>query len=263
MSDAVIVKQDSAIVDLILNRADNRNAMNVELMDGISSAVDEIEKMRGARVVIMRGEGKGFSAGLDLMGINQTIERFGENWRNHAFPLTQGWQDILDKLEQLALPTICLIHNYCIGGGTEIALACDFRIVAEGTRLSLPETQLGLIPDVGGTSRLTRLVGPSRAKEIIMSGNLIDLERALQWGMINYLVPESELMTKARELAEEICLSAPLAVNFTKRIINDMTSIEDGLRLEAWAQSVLMKTKDFEIGMQARISKEKPDWSGE
>lgn len=145
----------------------------------------------------------------------------------------------------------------------EIALACDFRIVAQGTRLSLPETQLGLIPDVGGTSRLTRLVGMSRAKEIIMAGNFIDLERACNWGMINYLVPEAELTTKAHELAQEICLSAPLAVNFTKRIINDMTSIEAGLRLEAWAQSVLMKTKDFEIGMQARISKEKPEWTGE
>lgn len=263
MDSAIKIEQQGMIVEMILNRPENRNTMNVELMDAISDAVDEIEKLQSARVVIVRAEGKGFSAGLDLMGINQTIERFGENWREHLFPLTQNWQEALTKLEKLSLPTICAIHNYCVGGGMEIALACDFRIVADDARLSLPETQLGIIPDVGGTSRLTRLIGPSHAKQVIMSGNFVDLDNALKWGMVNYVVPTDELMNKARELAEEICLSAPLAVNFTKRIINDMTSIDDGLRLEAWAQSILMKTNDFEVGMQARISKDKPEWTGQ
>ena len=142
-------------------------------------------------------------------------------------------------------------------------LACDFRIVAERTKLSLPETRLGIVPDVGGTVRLVKLIGPSRAKEVILTGGNIEPEKAEQWGMVNYVVPKEELMNKANELAEELKLSAPLAVNYAKRVINDIMDVQRGLNVEAWAQSALFRSEDFTNGVQAMLTKTYPvEWKG-
>ncbi len=262
MNSPIHITQDGHVMELVLNDPENRNTINVPFMDALSQAVDEIERLEDARVVLMRAEGKGFSAGLDLKGIHHTIERFGENWRDNLFPLTEAWQAVMNKVEQCSLPVIALIHNYCIGGGMELALACDMRIVTEGTRLSLPEAQLGIVPDLGGTSRLTRLVGASRAKELIMTGRDMDLDNAEAWGLVNYVVSEDELLQKGRELAEELCLSAPLAVQYAKRVINDITDVSAGLRLEAWAQNALISSEDFEQGIQATLMKQSPNWKG-
>lgn len=262
MSNFILTRRRDSIIEIVLDRADKRNAINWPMMTELDAAITATETMAGARAIVLRGEGSGFSAGIDLMGFQDVTERFGENWRDNLFPLTQAYQAVVNKFERCSLPTIALLHGYCLGLGFELALACDFRIVAEGTKMGLPESRLGMIPDVGGTTRLTRLVGPSRAKELVMTGRNIDLANAERWGIVNSVVPHNELLSKGEALAAEIAQAAPLSVSYAKRVIDGMTDVERGLQLEAWAQAQLMRTQDFEIGVQAMLTKQKPEWKG-
>lgn len=249
---------------IILDRVDERNAVNLPMVQEIERALDGAEKAFNdgvARVLLVRAEGRAFSQGIDLNALDDYVELYGDRWRENLFATTRTLQDVLTKLERSSLPSICLIHGYCIGTGFEIALACDFRIAAERTRISLPETRLGIVPDVGGTVRLVKLVGASRAKEIILTGRTIDLNRAEQWGVVNYVVPKDSLMTKAFELADELRLSAPMAVNYGKRIINDIVDVQRGLNIEAWAQAALFRSEDFQAGVEAMRTKSYPvEW---
>jgi enoyl-CoA hydratase/carnithine racemase len=262
MPSLIEIRQRDSLIEITITRPEKRNAINWPMMEDLSAVIDSVERTKGARVVLLRGEGTGFSAGIDLMGFGDLIERFGENWRENLFPLTAAYQAIVNKFERCSLPIIALLHGYCLGLGFELALACDFRIVAEGTKIGLPETRLGIIPDVGGTTRLTRLIGPARAKELIMTGRNIDLNDAERWGLVNYVVPVKELMSKAENLASEISQSAPLAVSYTKRVIDGLSDLERGLSLEAWAQSVLMRSEDFANGTQAMLMKQPVEWKG-
>jgi 3-hydroxypropionyl-coenzyme A dehydratase len=128
--------------------------------------------------------------------------------------------------------------------------------------MGLPETRLGIIPDVGGTTRLVRLVGPARAKEIIFTGRHFGMDYAERWGIVNYVVAQEDLMTKAETLAEEINLSAPLAVGMAKRVIDGLSDVDRGLMLEGWAQSQLMSSEDFMEGAQSFMMKRPPNWKG-
>jgi enoyl-CoA hydratase/carnithine racemase len=251
---------------ILLNREEKRNALNRAMMEEIGKALDEAEKAYNqgeARVLIIRAEGRAFSSGIDLSDMDGYVELFGEQWRENLFATTRLLQDILTKVERSSLPSIAALHGYCLGMALEMALACDFRIVAERTKLSLPETRLGIVPDVGGTARLVKLIGPSRAKEVILTGANVDLEKAEAWGMINYVVPKDELMTKVNALADELKLSAPLAVNYGKRIINDMMDVQRSLNIEAWAQAALFRTSDFEAGVMAVLTSTYPvEWKG-
>jgi enoyl-CoA hydratase/carnithine racemase len=232
------------------------------MMTELDAAISEVEKMSGVRAVLLRGAGPVFSSGIDLTAFDQMVERFEENWRENLFPLTTAYQAILNKVERCSLPVIALLHGYCLGLGFELALACDFRIAAQETRVGFPEARLGLIPDVGGTTRLTRLVGPARAKEIIMTGRHLDLDCAERWGVVNDVVSPDTLLERGRALGAEIAQSAPLAVSYTKRVVDGIADLEHGLQLEAWAQSVLMRSQDFEIGVQAMLTKQTPQWKG-
>jgi enoyl-CoA hydratase/carnithine racemase len=264
IQDEAFVKayQDGPIYEIVLTRPEKRNAMNVALMTQLESAIDAAERCQGVRVVIVRGEGKGFSAGIDLLGFNDMIDTFGDNWQQNLFPMTARYQSILGKFERSTYPTILVAHTYCIGMAFELALACDFRIVAEDTKLGLPETRLGLIPDVGGTARLTRLVGVGLAKELILTGRTFDAAYAQANGIVNYAVPHDDLMTKAHDLAAELIEAAPLAVSYAKRVINAVADLERGLNAEAWAQSILIRSDDFATGAQAMMLKQKPEWQG-
>ena len=145
----------------------------------------------------------------------------------------------------------------------ELALACDFRIATSRTKLGLPEARLGIIPDVGGTVRLVNLVGPARAKDLVMTGRTIDAQQALTWGMLDAVYGKEELDAGVAELVENLCASAPLAVSYAKRVINDISDHARGLQLEAWAQAQLFRTEDFRNAVQAMIDKSYPvDWEG-
>ena len=258
----VLTQQKDHIYEIILNRPDKRNAMNYELMRGLETAIDDAEKCSGVRAVVVRGEGSTFSAGIDLLGFNDMMAVFGDNWQANLFPMTAMYQRILGKFESCSLPTIAMLHGHCLGMAFELALACDFRIAANGTKLGLPETRLGLIPDVGGTARLTRMVGITRAKELIMTGRTFTADEAENWDILNAVVPADELEARVQGLADELAQAAPLAVSYAKRVINACDDVERGLQMEAWAQSILIRSEDFATGAQAMLMKQKPEWKG-
>ncbi|GAB4515977.1 MAG: enoyl-CoA hydratase-related protein [Anaerolineae bacterium] len=256
------IQQQDHIFEIVIDRPEKRNALNLALMRELEAAIEAAERAEGVRVVIIRGEGTGFSAGIDLMDWSAMVDEFGEKWRENLFPTTAALQGILNKVERSTYPVIALLHGYCLGMAFELALACDFRIAAEGTKLGLPETRLGLIPDVGGTTRLTRLIGQGRAKELIMTGRQFSTDLAERWGMVNAVVPEDQLLAKGHELAAELVAAAPLAVSYAKRVIDSIADIDRGLQLEAWAQSVLMRTEDFQNGAQAMMLRQPVEWQG-
>jgi enoyl-CoA hydratase/carnithine racemase len=262
MPTLVLVQQRDHLLEIVLNRPEKRNAINWQMMTELDAAITEAEKMSGLRAILVRGEGSGFSAGIDLLGFQGASERFGEHWRDNLFPLTQAYQAVVTKFERCSVPTIALLHGYSLGLGFELALACDFRIVTEGTKMGLPESRLGMIPDVGGTTRLMRLVGTARAKELVMTGRNLDPDCAEKWGAVNAVVPPDELLAKGEALAAELAQAAPMAVSYAKRVIDGMTDLDRGLQLEAWAQAQLMHSEDFEIGVQAMLLKQAPEWKG-
>jgi len=258
----VQTQQRGTIFEIILNRPEKRNALNWAMMMELDAAINEAEKLIDIRAVLIRGEGNGFSAGIDVTSFAESSTHFGENWRENLFPLTAAYQSVTNKIERCGLPTIALLHGYCLGLGFEIALACDFRFAATGTKIGLPESRLGIIPDVGGTTRLTRLAGVARAKEYVMTGKNIDLNDAELWGILNAVVPADELMSKGEALVAELVQAAPLAVRYAKRVIDGLSDMDRGLQLEAWAQSHLIRTQDFEVGIEAMLTKQAPQWKG-
>ncbi len=261
MSDQVLARREGKTFEVILNRPGERNVINDEMMSAISEAFDQAEREfhGGARVVLVRGAGRVFSAGIDL----QQFLTPDEGLRENLFPFTERYQAIFNKIERCSLPVICVVQGYCLGMALELALACDFRIAAERVKLGLPEARLGIIPDVGGATRLIKLVGPARAKELIMTGRNIDLAQASAWGLVNAVFPKAELEQGILDFVEALSASAPLAVSYAKRAVNDIVDNTRGLRVEAWAQAPLFRTDDFQNAIQAMIDKTYPiDWEG-
>ena len=262
MSDLVLTNQHESIFEIILNRPDKRNAINRALYDGLKTAVSLANRTPNIRTVIIRGEGKSFSAGIDVSSLLGMADNYGPQWQQRMRSITDDFQQVLTMLERLELPTIALLHGHCLGLAMELSLACDIRIAVEGTKMGLPETLLGIIPDVGGTTRLTRLVGPARAKELIFTGRQFDMNYAMRWGIVNDVVAEDALMDRAVELANEINKAAPLAVGMAKRVIDGLSDIDRGLQLEGWAQSQLFQTEDFMEGAQSFMMRRVPQWKG-
>jgi len=262
MSELVRTEQRGTIFEIVLNRPDKRNALSAEMLAEFDTAVQQANCTPGIRTVIIRGEGKAFSAGIDVSSLLGLANKYGPHWQTRMRTITDEFQAVLTRLERLELPTIALLHGHCFGLAMELALACDIRIAAAETKMGLLETRLGMIPDVGGTTRLVRLVGPARAKEIIFTGRQFEIDYAERWGIVNYVVAQQELMSKAEALAEEINLSAPLAVGMAKRVIDGLSDIDRGLMLEGWAQSQLISTEDFMEGAQSFMMKRTPSWKG-
>lgn len=260
-SELIVCRRDGAIFEVTLNRPKQRNAITDDMMQAIAAAFDRAERefSQGARVVIIRAAGRVFSSGIDLNQFSAPEEHL----RDNLFPFTARYQTIFDKIERCSLPVICVLQGYCLGLALELALACDFRIAAERTKLGLPESRLGIIPDVGGTVRLVKLIGPARAKDLILTGRNFDLAQALDWGLVNAVYAKSELEAGVNEWVEALVAAAPLAVSYGKRVINDIVDNSRGLQIEAWAQAQLFRSSDFRRAVQAMIDKTYPvDWEG-
>lgn len=262
MDQLIQLKRRESIAEIILNRPEKRNAISLEMLDALDQTIADIGRMAGLRVVLIRGEGPVFSSGIDLTTFLQLPDRYGDHWQQHMRTITRHLQSVFDHLEQLELPTIALLRGYCLGLALELALACDIRLAANGTMIGLPESRLGIIPDVGGTTRMTRLVGPARAKELIFTGRQIPAETAANWGLVNDVTGEQNLESRAEELAHEIIEAAPLAVGMAKRVIDQAADLQPGLDLEGWAQSQLVMSEDFAEAIQAFMMKRKPEFKG-
>lgn len=231
----VITETRGAARHLVLNRSDKRNAFNSELVDAVGSALSDAADDASVRVVVIRGEGAVFSAGMDLqelLSLSATPERLRE-FRRRALG---AW----NLAEEMTKPTIAQIHGGCFGGALELALACDMRVIAEGTRLSIPEVRLGLVPDVGGSSRLPAVVGLGRAKELVMTGREFDAAEAERIGFANRVAPASELDAATDELVEQLVAGFPVPVGLAKRLLDAAAkpALANTLEQEVMAQEV-------------------------
>jgi enoyl-CoA hydratase/carnithine racemase len=261
-AELILTEQRDTLFEIVLNRPEKRNAINMEMFQQFEEAVKLANRTPDIRAVLIRGEGSVFSAGIDVSSFMTMSDAYGPNWQQRMRSITDDFQRVLNRLERLELPTITLLHGYCLGLAMELALACDIRIAAEGLMMGLPESRLGMIPDVGGTTRLTRLVGPGRAKELIFTGRQIDASTADKWGIVNDVVPAGDLLSRGEALAAEISQAAPLAVGMAKRVIDGLSDIDRGLMLEGWAQSQLFSSEDFMEGIQAFMMRRPPDFKG-
>lgn len=261
--ELVKVRIEGELAYLSLNRPEKRNAINNDVLRALPEALAKADQ-REVRAIIISGEGAVFSAGLDFTSVaGGELGSGGPDLARFRRQIADS-QASLTAFELIEKPVIAAIHGYAGGLGLELALACDARIAAKGTRLGMPEVRLGLIPDVGGTTRLTRTVGYAHAKELIMTARLIDADEAARIGLVNRVVGENGHIAAAEELAKEIARNAPLAVGLAKKVI-DLGHNGDKatfLQLESIAQSLLLQTQDFAEGATAFAQRRDPTFKG-
>ncbi len=255
-------KKDN-IYTITLNRPDKRNALTVEMLTGLCEMVENQAADPEIRAIIVKGEGKIFSAGVDFISIGAEVGAcLGEAGGTSLRALIYRFQQYLNRLEAVELPIICAMHGRALGLAIELALACDIRLMSADCIWSMPELKMGVIADVGGTSRLSRLLGPSRAMEILMTGREYSAQQALDWGLINYHYPAADLIGEAEKLAQDICLTAPLAAGAVKKIIKrgDGVDLMTQMDMEANHNSILLRTEDFQEGLAAMMEKRPANW---
>jgi len=222
------------------------------------SALDDAEKDANIRVVITTGaEDRAFSAGADISGMKGRTPL--DSRRS-----SQLGQQMMDRVEDLEKPVIAAINGYALGGGLELAMACDFRIASEKVRMGQPEINIGLVPCWGGTQRLPRFVGKALAKEMIFTGKMIDAKTAEQHGLVNKVVPADQQKPAVQELATELLNKPPVAIKVAKQLINNSAeaNLRIGLTHESEAFGVLGSTEDFKEGTTAFLEKRKPKFIG-
>jgi len=253
------VEDSAGIRRIELRRAEKRNAFNAELIQALGTAVEDAAADESVRVVILRGDGPMFSSGMDLNDLRDLAEN-PEGLRRFRRPILQWW----NLLEEMPKPTICQIHGAALGGAFELAAACDFRTMAEDAVAGIMEVRVGLLPDVGGCSRLPSLVGLGNAKELIMTGKVIDGREAHRIGFANRVAPADELDSVTEAFANELLGAAPRAVGLAKRIMDAAAKPALALTLEqeVAAQETLAATDDFAEGTRAFFEKRDPEFAG-
>src|SRR3954452_15922111 len=244
---------------VVLKRPEKRNAMNGELVSEIGLALKAAANDPDVHCVVVRGAGAMFSAGMDW---NTLGELPGQTDMLRAF--RRECIDAWNLAEEMIKPTIASIHGGCIGGAMELALACDLRVMAQDAVIGMPETRVGLIPDVGGSSRLPAVVGLGRAKELVMTGKLIGAEEAERIGLVNRVAPIEKLGPETQALIDELLACAPVAVGLAKRVMDASArpALSATLELEVAMQELCARSEDFAEGAKAFQEKRQPEFSG-
>jgi enoyl-CoA hydratase len=253
-SDSIILERRESVAIVTLNRPEKLNALARETIAALSAAFKSFENDAELRAVILTGAGdRAFSAGTDLSELIHVPA-------DEARTVADLGQQLCNQIEQSQVPVIAAINGIAAGGGCELALACHLRIATPNARFSLPETKLGIIPGYGGTQRLTRELGRARALELILTSGIINGEDALRLGLINRLVPASELLATAEALAQEIAQLAPLAIRACLKAVvgGSELPLAEGLALEAKLFASLFATEDMREGTRAFLEKRKP-----
>jgi enoyl-CoA hydratase/carnithine racemase len=229
----VVTEDRGAVRHVVLNRPEKRNAMSQELLRRLSAALRAAAADEDVNCVVLRGEGPDFSAGVDL-GELQASGGSATSLRTFR----EVFLDCANIAEAMTKPVVCQIHRTCVGGALEVALGCDLRVAADDARLGLPEVRFGIIPDVGGSTRLPAVVGLGRAKELIMTGRTIGAEEALRIGLVNRIAPVERLEEATSELVAELVANSPVAVGRVKRVV------------DASARPALAQTLEMEVAVQ-------------
>ena len=255
----VLTEDRGPVRHLVLNRPDKRNAFHGDLVDATGQALRAAADDPGVRCVVVRGAGPMFSSGMDLAALAALADA-----PEHLRAFRRGCLEAWNLAEEMTKPTICQIHGACIGGAMELALACDLRVIAADAVIGMPETRIGLIPDVGGSSRLPAVVGLGRAKELVMTGKLIAGEEAERIGLANRVAPVEELDAAVETLVDELLACAPVAVGLAKRVMDASArpALAATLELEVAMQERCAATADFAEGAAAFRDKRQPEFSG-
>lgn len=242
---------------ITLNRPDALNALNLELLADMGNLLDEILKDEKIRVVVITGAGRAFSVGADLREAEKLDETGVRNF-------IQTGQGLFDKIENFDKPVIASLNGFTLGGGLELALACDIRIASEDARLGSPEVAVGLVPAWGGTVRLPKMIGKGRASELILTGGQIDAKEAERIGLVNKTVPADELSTTTMWTAGSVATKAPVAVREAKRIVARAVElgIKEGNKMMEEACMICFKTEDLKEGVKAIFEKRAPQFKG-
>ena len=249
---------DGSIALVTIDRPKTLNAIDQNVLSELNDMLDQIEKNPEVRVLIITGGGnKAFVAGGDIDAMRQlnVLEALKFVYAGHSF---------LNRLEHLSCVVIAAVNGYALGGGTELALACDIRVASEKAIFGLPEVTIGLYPGWGGTQRLPRIIGTGKAKELIFTGDRINAEDALRVGLVNKVVPHDELLERCVEMAKKIISNAPIAVKQAKKVINEGIEVPlaQGLVIEAEGWVVNSAAEDRVEGLTAFLEKRKPNYLG-
>lgn len=257
MSDKVLVSIENGIAVVTINRPEVRNAVDKETWGLLRKTFENLDSNRDVRAIIVTGAGeKAFVAGADLnsLKVRSVLETLDSE--NNA---------VVRAIEKVSKPTIAAINGYCLGGGCEIALACDIRIAAEKAKIGQTELNVGILPGAGGTQRLRNLVGQGKAMEMILTGEPVSAQEAYEIGLVNKVVPLDKLMEEAMSMATKIAEKSPVVTKLAKRAIQNGADlpIDTGLLIEILSQSVVFSTKDHLEGINAFLEKRKPEYTGE
>lgn len=255
----LILEKEDNLAILYINRPKALNALNVETIREIGKAIDEVKEDEAIKALIITGAGdKAFVAGADIIG-------FMGFSAAQARQASEEGELTFRKIDFLEKPVIAAVKGFALGGGCELAMACDIRLASEDAVFGQPEVALGVIPGYGGTQRLPRLIGEGRAKELTFTGANIDAAEAYRIGLVNHVYPAVELMDQARKLAKKIMKNAPLAVGFSKTAIGQglQGGIDSGLKIESEFFGLCASTEDMKEGTQAFAEKRKPQFKGQ
>lgn len=254
----ILVEKKNSIAYVTVNRPKVLNALNMATMDELRTAFHDIKNDGGVRVVILTGSGeKAFIAGAD---INELAAHDAVSGKEY----THRGQSVLNLIDNLGKPVIACINGFALGGGCEIAMACSMRLASENAKLGQPEVKLGIIPGYGGTQRLPRLIGKSRAMQLVLTGEMINAQEAHRIGLVNEVTAPAELIPRAEAIAQKIIANAPLAVQYSLEAINkglEMT-LPEALYLEAVLFSVACSSEDKKEGTTAFLEKRTAQFKG-
>jgi enoyl-CoA hydratase len=256
MFKTLLTSLEKGIYTVTINRADKMNALNRDVMHDLNEMMNEIESNNEIKAVILTGAGqKAFVAGAD---ISEFVGLSG----GEGMDLARRGHEIFFRIENSPKPVIAAVNGFALGGGCELAMACHFRLASDNAKFGQPEVNLGLIPGYGGTQRLVQLIGKGRALELLMTGNMIDASIALEYGLVNHVVPQEDLIPKARIILEMIISKAPVAISNCIRTANAVYSSRDGFNEEVEAFGECFETEDMKEGTAAFLAKRKPVFQG-
>jgi len=255
--ETITIEKRGAVAILTINRPDKLNALNKQVHSEAVQALNELENDDDVRVLVITGSGeKSFVAGADIGEFKD------ETPISQRSKFTQS--TLFNSIDSFPKPVIAMVNGFCLGGGNELALACDLRVCSQNAKFSQPEINLGLIPGGGGTQRLTRLIGEGRSMEIMLTGDMIDAETAHKFGLVNHVYPAGELEAGTMELANKIAEKAPIAVRLAKEAVKfaSRSNLDEGLRCEVDLFALCFSTEDKQEGVSAFLEKRKPIFKG-
>jgi enoyl-CoA hydratase len=254
----LLLETADGIATLSINRREALNSLNSAVLSELECTLYELDLNAAVKVVVITGAGeKAFVAGADIKEMSEM-----SSFEGHTFG--RIGQRVILFIEKMKKPVIAAVNGFALGGGLELALACDFIYASEKAKLGFPEVGLGIMPGFGGTQNLARLIGPNKANEMIFTGRIINAQKALGWGIVNEVFAPEELMTKTLETAREIAAKGTLGVGYAKDSIANGLNMtkEDGFRYEASLFGVLFSTEDQREGMGAFLEKRKAEFKG-